>query len=229
MKKAFTLAEVLITLGILGVVIAMTLPALITNYQKKQFSAQLKKAYSTFSQALMLSQEFNGPSNTWWTLEPSSTYEENLKYFELYWKPYLKIIQMCEKMSDCGYKINNYASVSDLKNYRYYGQLDNVPAFIYGDGTYAFIRPYNLNSTVDNPQKLQLLQIDLNGPKNPNILGIDVFQFEINISKGIITGYSNPDKCTVSEIKNSTENARACGAKVMSDGWEFAADYPWYR
>lgn len=41
MKKAFTLAEVLITLGILGVVIAMTLPALITNYQKKQFSAQL--------------------------------------------------------------------------------------------------------------------------------------------------------------------------------------------
>lgn len=229
MKKAFTLAEVLITLGILGVVIAMTLPALITNYQKKQFSAQLKKAYSTFSQALMLSQEFNGPSNTWWTLEPSSTYEENLKYFELYWKPYLKIIQMCEKMSDCGYKINNYASVSDLKNYRYYGQRDNVPAFIYGDGTYAFIRPYNLNSTVDNPQKLQLLQIDLNGPKNPNILGIDVFQFEINISKGIITGYSNPDRCTVSEIKNSTENARACGAKVMSDGWEFAADYPWYR
>ena len=34
--KAFTLAEILITLGIIGVVAAMTIPTLITNYQKKQ-------------------------------------------------------------------------------------------------------------------------------------------------------------------------------------------------
>ena len=36
-KRAFTLAEVLITLGIIGVVAAMTIPTLISNYQKKQF------------------------------------------------------------------------------------------------------------------------------------------------------------------------------------------------
>ena len=43
-NKGFTLAEVLITLGIIGVVAALTLPSLITNYQKKQIVAQLKKA-----------------------------------------------------------------------------------------------------------------------------------------------------------------------------------------
>ena len=45
MKKGFTLAEVLITLGIIGVVAALTLPSLITNYRKKQTVAQLKKVY----------------------------------------------------------------------------------------------------------------------------------------------------------------------------------------
>ena len=228
MKKAFTLAEVLITLGILGIVIAMTLPALVTNYQKKQFSAQLKKAYSTFSQALMMTQEFNGPSDTWWTLEPSSTYEENLKYFELYWKPYINVLQICEKMKDCGYKITGYASVADLKNYKWYGPNNNVPGFIFGDGTYAYIRPYNGNSTADNPQKLQLLSIDLNGPKNPNIIGIDVFQFMINTDKGVITGFGEGHFCTIDMI-DDVEDSRSCGSKVMSDGWEFAPDYPWYR
>lgn len=235
MKKAFTLAEVLITIGIIGVVIAMTLPSLVTKYQKQQFAALLKKAYSTFSQALILSQEFNGPSDTWLTLEPSSTYEENLNYFKLYWEPYLKVLQVCETMEDCGYKIHNYASVSDLKNYSYFGQYTNVPGFIYGDGTYAYIRPYNKNSTADNPKKVQLLSIDLNGPKNPNIIGIDVFQFEIDTSRGIIAGFGSflygrdASFCTKEKVKKSNDYARSCSIKVMSDGWEFKSDYPWYR
>ena len=51
-KAAFTLAEVLITLGIIGVVAAITLPSLISNYQDKQFKTAYKKAYSDMSQAL---------------------------------------------------------------------------------------------------------------------------------------------------------------------------------
>lgn len=43
MKKAFTMPEVLITLGIIGIVAAITLPALIGKYQKIQTINQLKK------------------------------------------------------------------------------------------------------------------------------------------------------------------------------------------
>ena len=64
-KSAFTLAEVLITLGIIGIVAAMTLPALIQNYQKKQTVSQLKKAYSVISQALVSSQYDNGDMTEW--------------------------------------------------------------------------------------------------------------------------------------------------------------------
>lgn len=49
MKKAFTLAEVLITLGIIGVVASMTMPSLISKYQERVFVERLKQTYSIFS------------------------------------------------------------------------------------------------------------------------------------------------------------------------------------
>ena len=50
-KSAFTLAEVLITLVIIGVIAALTVPTLIQNTQKQEYVTALKKAYSTLSQA----------------------------------------------------------------------------------------------------------------------------------------------------------------------------------
>ena len=50
--KGFTLAEVLITLVIVGVIAAMTIPTLMNNTQKQEFVSQLTKTYSTLSQGL---------------------------------------------------------------------------------------------------------------------------------------------------------------------------------
>lgn len=62
MKRAFTLAEVLITLGIIGVVAAMTLPSLVGNYKKKQAVTQLQKVYTVLNQALRQSEAANESS-----------------------------------------------------------------------------------------------------------------------------------------------------------------------
>lgn len=59
-KKAFTLAEVLVTLGIIGIVAAMTLPALIQNYQKMVLKSQFKKVYTTLFNAIKLAQAKTG-------------------------------------------------------------------------------------------------------------------------------------------------------------------------
>ena len=64
-QVGFTLAEVLITLGIIGVVAAMTIPTLMTNYQKKSTATQLKKTYATISNAVRLSEEENGELSGW--------------------------------------------------------------------------------------------------------------------------------------------------------------------
>ena len=58
--KAFTLAEVLITLGVIGVVAALTLPALINKYQKVVIKNRFKKAYSLVSQAIKQVEVNNG-------------------------------------------------------------------------------------------------------------------------------------------------------------------------
>lgn len=58
--RGFTLAEVLVTLGIIGVVAAMTMPTLIANHQKKQVGVKLSKFYSIMSQAVLRWQEDEG-------------------------------------------------------------------------------------------------------------------------------------------------------------------------
>ena len=60
MKKAFTLAEVLITLGIIGVVAAITMPMLVSTYQERELVSRLKKDYSNISQSYAHSLVENG-------------------------------------------------------------------------------------------------------------------------------------------------------------------------
>jgi prepilin-type N-terminal cleavage/methylation domain-containing protein len=52
MKKGFTLAEVLITLAIIGVVAALTIPAVTKNYKATELKTQFKKSYSILNQAI---------------------------------------------------------------------------------------------------------------------------------------------------------------------------------
>ena len=76
MKKAFTLAEVLITLAIIGVVAALTIPTLVVNYQKKVTMTKLKKEYNYINNAFRAYMATEGVNDmkdtTLWKLMPSS-------------------------------------------------------------------------------------------------------------------------------------------------------------
>ena len=63
--QGFTLAEVLITLGIIGIVAAMTLPSLIQTNKNLEVETRLKKIYSVMNQAILFSEEENGPKEYW--------------------------------------------------------------------------------------------------------------------------------------------------------------------
>lgn len=91
MRKGFTLAEVLITLGIIGVVAALTIPTLISNYKTKEASVRLKKFYSMMNQAIQLSTLDNGQTSTWTypgTLADTDSLET---FWNVYFAPYLRI------------------------------------------------------------------------------------------------------------------------------------------
>ena len=88
--KGFTLAEILITLGIIGVVAAITIPGLITNYQKRSTATQLKKAYS-----LLVNASRQAIADDDLTYNPPEVYDVALgshdKYgiFATYFAPYM--------------------------------------------------------------------------------------------------------------------------------------------
>ncbi|MDR1326987.1 MAG: type II secretion system GspH family protein [Heliobacteriaceae bacterium] len=65
MTEGFTLAEVLITLGIIGVAAALTMPSLVQNYRKRVVETRLAKFYSVMNQAVKLSEVENGDKEEW--------------------------------------------------------------------------------------------------------------------------------------------------------------------
>lgn len=81
-KFAFTLAEVLITFGIIGIVASMTLPALVQDYQKKQFAVMAKTNYVILNNALERAKsEYGTDVNNW--IYSSSTRNEQAVDFLL--------------------------------------------------------------------------------------------------------------------------------------------------
>ena len=105
-RVAFTLAEVLITLGIIGIVAAMTIPTLVQNYKKKVVETKLAKVYSVMNQAIKMSTIDNGDTTTWKYLadahvDANVTYEEALDWYNTYLADYLRP-QKVEKVSSQG-------------------------------------------------------------------------------------------------------------------------------
>ena len=86
---AFTLAEVLITLGIIGVVAAMTMPSLMQNYKRQQATARIKKFVSVINQALISAENDLGPREDWVIGEMNNS-DSAYNFLNTYIKPYIK-------------------------------------------------------------------------------------------------------------------------------------------
>ena len=85
-SAAFTLAEVLITLGIIGVVAALTMPALIQQQHKLVVETRLKKFYSVINQAITMSERDNGDKLYWTPSDSDDLWDSYLKKYIKYVK-----------------------------------------------------------------------------------------------------------------------------------------------
>ena len=88
-KRGFTLAEVLITLGIIGVVAAMTIPTLMSTFAKQRTETQLKAFYSRINQTIKMSIADNGDPDGW-VEEKAYSYDEQVEFLKQYIFPYMK-------------------------------------------------------------------------------------------------------------------------------------------
>lgn len=91
MKKAFTLAEVLITIAIIGIVAAITIPTLVKNYKKKVIAVRLEHFAAIWRQEYRLV-EFDNGNNFYGELVPANpAVAEN--FYKKYFAPYIKTIK----------------------------------------------------------------------------------------------------------------------------------------
>ena len=210
LNKGFTLAEVLITLGIIGVVAAMTLPTLIQKQKRIETSSRLKKFYSAMSQAILLSEKDNGEVQYWpkenmvkdddgkYDAEANSVLSD--AFFRKYLAPYLK-----------------YTSAEkDPEN-------SNYTKVIFADGSCMHVKNGGCYD----------FHYDTNGGKNPNIFGRDKFSFILCprresvyfMPKSAFKGYGmNTSRQQL--LNNCRSSGSHCASLLQYDNWEFKDDYP---
>ena len=223
MRKAFTLAEVLITLGIIGVVAAMTLPTLITNYQKRATVAKLKRAYSVIKQAYLMSYDQVGDPTADEALAMG-----NDNYFKTYWAPYIKGT-VCSSYQECGYSSNAPWIMSNgSKLATNVVALSGRTTFYTNDGFLyvVFVSGGSSGGLIAHSYVI----CDINGGKGPNQSGKDVFYFQrLADEKGNDMqplGYEVSDAGVNSNCSRSGRGER-CAEKIRRDGWKILKDYPW--
>lgn len=244
-SSGFTLAEVLITLGIIGVIAALTLPNLITQYQKSETVQGLKVAYSLLSQAVQKSVSENGEINEWnYSLS-------SVDFDETYLIPYLKIVKKCEG-AEC-ITTDDFHGYYQLNGSKY-PLIDK--SYILSNGMIL------MKDAAGISLGFIVYMIDINGNKRPNKMGRDIFSFYLfnhdtltdashkNVTKDIKSNlypgsldekgmphyYESRDYIMSSASHRGCNKqcpgghsgiGSACAVVIMKDGWKISKDYPW--
>jgi len=193
-NAAFTLAEVLITLVIIGVVAAMTIPALINKYKEKQYITAFKKMYNELSQ---VTQQLNIEYGGYWYNNECANYD-NICFRNLFANK-MRILKQCNNpISEGCFKESTYLDKSSIPFDDGYRLL---PSIILTNGTSIMFRLHrngcvadNTNDNNDVNKNLSLncgwVYVDVNGIKKPNVMGKDIFQLKF-FKDGTIKGNLN--------------------------------------
>lgn len=250
MKKfGFTLAEVLITLAIIGVVAALTIPTLITNYQKRQYVTGLQKSYAQIQNLFKLVMANDSVD----TLEQTKliqsisgegiyTYAPEQQEFVTELSKYLKITKACLPMDfdnichQLEYKNlnSNPQSIDDTSNRGGNLQIFTADGMIYyfdisKNTTWSSEKSCNEtkanggNKCSDQGE----IRVDVNGSKGPNEYGRDMFVFDID---GYGTVYLRGAINAAGKSFNWQDDDRCnpsrqdygdgCAARIFEQGWK---------
>lgn len=224
--RAFTLAEALITLGIIGVVAAMTIPNLINNYQKRSIETTLKETYSILQQTMKFT-EYDDVALEDFPDSPTGVKE----WFEKYLQPHLKYSNVCISKAGCWHKsgstktLNKKVAVADYKELGL--GAGNLTIKLYNGSNICIdgISSAYFRSVLGNVTDASLaIYIDANGDRPPNIIGKDIYVMAYTTSKGIVpAGYGlAPEEIdkNCSASANQENAGYYCLQKVKNNGWE---------
>ena len=230
-RTAFTLAEVLITLGIIGIVAALTLPVIISDVKNSQLEAGLKKAYSVLGQALNMYQAENGER----IVAGDATNRRMIKSY---------LMQYIKSAKDCGFGgsdnkeglekaclPNNYTGIDGDFNgsakYETYNGKSSIALDYFDDG--QFVTPDGMLILIENSGgqwfgDQVFISVDVNGyNKKPNRLGQDLFMFQIDKNGALLpmgakdTKYYSISDAYCSNTSTNSMNGAGCTNLALMD------------
>ncbi len=217
-KIAFTLAEVLITLGIIGVVAAMTIPSLIQSYKEKATVTAVKQSYSIFAQALKMVTIDNPDLSALTDSSLSAKENSQIMFNEI--SKHIKKVKSCDVDKKCmgnTYYLNlNNEKVSNWDTY------NNLVTGVLANGTSFWI--LSLPASISGEQTYAgQIGIDINGNKRPNKFGVDFFWFTFNKNGELFAGrgegtggiYGN---CELSPSNSNWSNGYGCSEWIITHG-----------
>lgn len=237
-QHAFTLAETLTVLVILGIIAAMVIPNIFANHKKEETVTRLKKTYSTLCQSTHLAIMDYGPIKTW-EVENGRTGE----FVNQYLLPYINVEKDCAFSTDgdCYYQVS---TLNAPQNKSYFGNIYYKLILI--DGTALFFRviaeTVKINH-IDIPRAYSEVWIDINGHKGPNVCGKDIFAYyywikndytPLGQSDGSGKFLPNGGIANDRSYYQTTADCKvggagtACAGLIMADNWQIKDDYPWY-
>ena len=170
-RAAFTLAEVLITLGIIGVVAAMTMPSLIQEHREKATVAKLKKVYSNLNNAFILSINEYGSVKDW-GITSSDIDKKGADLIARRLKEFMISAKDCNFDGGC-FGEDTYKTLGPVSE-RFSGVANSFSTFILADGTSIGI--WGGTGSTNN---YGTIIVDINGKQRPNTTGKDAFWFRI--------------------------------------------------
>lgn len=246
---AFTLAEILIVIGIIGVVAGITIPPLVNSYQKTQYSTSAKKAYTQMNQVLLKLALDNGTIDSIADYFPAnSTTSAGQAIASKY--IVVKTCPQTQQDDECFAKFDDYYDGSANATSIWQSNVKPNYKFITADGMSFAISSYGDNCTQnrgfaaapDAPptnSTCGFVYIDTNGKKKPNCMGRDIFSFYITSNRtpllyaygGFYHSMSNAgDLETGGEYWWNKNNHNYCGlggkkghyciGRLMDKGWE---------
>jgi len=182
---AFTLAEVLITLAIIGVVAAMTIPTLIADYQKKVYINKLKTTYTTLTHGMQLLMAETGCFDD---IECTGAFDgiysdvTDAEWNKTFFSKMEKVFKIAEKCDNTGNSCkllgDKYKKLGDGDYIDY--TTENRVGFTLQNGAWIFFNnakhefPSANNSAIK--KVVSYMVVDTNGSQGPNQAGRDLFQ-----------------------------------------------------
>lgn len=217
-KFGFTLAEVLVTLGIIGVVAAMTMPTLISNHQKTVYVTQLKKVYTELSQAAKRAINDNNAVSLDETRFNSNVVGASSNFL----KTYFNVVQDCDtSLTPCFAESYKYINGTAFEAY------EPEAAVSLSSGASISVRNNAFIYQSDGYHGYMDLHVDINGAAPPNIVGRDMFYIQLYSDGKVAEHYDTYlyeaievqfEQCLTGEANGAY--GRGCFSKIVADGWK---------